>query len=139
MPIKAAPVEIVPIVLMDSDPTGETIFYMRPASGRDDIRRGQLLRNRAYASDEVYGVVTKVEANLPELRVAELWLLYDHAECVVINGEEPNEEKAEPFLERKKMTRKQFTDALCMLPAGVRTELWNRMIEQCAPGWFSPF
>ena len=139
MPIKAAPVEVKPITLIRSDPTGETIFYMRPMTGRDDIIRGELLRNGAYANDDVYGVVTKVEANLPELRVEELWMLYDHAQCVVVTGEEPNQEEAEPFQERGKMTHKQFREALWTLPSSVRTELWSRTIQQCAPGWLSPF
>ena len=136
MAIKAVSIEVIPIPLIESDPSGETIFFMRPATGRDDIRRGDLLRNRAYAQDDVYGVVTKVEANLPELRVEELWLLYDHAECVIETGED---EKSEPFKEKKLMKRSDFMTALWMLPVEARSELWAATIALCAKGWLSPF
>ena len=138
MAIKAVPVEVVAIQLLQSDPDGETTFWMRPATGRDDLLRGELLKNRAFASDMTYGAVTKIEVNIQELRMEELWILYDHAECVLITGPDPEKDKEEPFKERKLMTKVEFFAAYYRLPADARAELWSETIAQCSPGWRFP-
>ena len=137
--IKAASIVPVRKELTRADPSGQTWAMITPASYRQDMVRGEMLRNREYAVDDNYGVVTRVDVNIYRLHAEELWITY-HSASIVLEDVDDDGKPANVDLFRPKdeMTRSEFMVALGRLPRPVVSE-WHQALVSVVPDWQYPF
>lgn len=134
MSIKISAMTPVKKVLIESDASGDSWIMIRPITYRDDLVRGELLKEREVASDGIGGSMTK-GINMYRLRAEELWLTYADAHIVF---EDADGGQAEPFVPRDEMTKVEFMQALSDLSPSVVLEWHQRMVE-VNPDWAYPF
>jgi hypothetical protein len=134
MPIQAASLLAQKRVLTDVDPSGETWVYVRPATGREHLRRGDLLRTSYSAA----GVVS--DTNPVLLAQMEIYLTCGGEDgtigsIVVIYGEKDQRE----FFSKKKdeYTQRQFFAELSDLPISVFRD-WHRQVITVNEEWTFP-
>lgn len=139
MPIDAAPIVPQEVVLRESDPSGESKVWIRPATNREDLERGQLTKDRTYGWDAELGMITRVNYNLAELQAKEMWITYDHAEItLLVKDEDGKVKEVTPFRPKSDMTYDQFIEALAMMPKSAIRE-WYRGMVRLNPDWTGPF
>lgn len=137
--IKAASVVPLKRELKRSDPSGKTWVMVTPSSYRQDMIRGEMLRNREYAADDTYGVVTRVDVNIYMLHAEELWISYHSADIVLEDVDKDGKAvKIGLFKPKDEMTRSGFMTALGKLPRHVVTE-WHQQVVSIVPDWQYPF
>jgi len=138
--IKAASVIPVKKVLDGVDPSGETWVQIKPATYRDEMVRGEMLKDRQYAIDDEYGVVTKVGVNLYQLHAEEIWICYHSAQIKIESTDEKTGKAIvqEPFKPKEKMGRGEFMAELARLPRAVVSE-WHRRVTEVNSDWQYPF
>lgn len=134
MSIKVSPVTPVKKFLLRSDPSEDTWVMIKPITYRDDMLRGEVLREQEWAST-MSGEAKSSGLNMYRLRAEELWITY-HSAHIVIEDEDGN--TREPFKPRDEMTRQAFMDALADLPTNVVLE-WHEKMVEVNPDWRFPF
>lgn len=128
MSIKTSAIAPVKKELIRVDPSGETYVMIKPITYRDDMMRGELLKEREVSS--AYG---SKGLNIYILRAEELWLTYASAHIVL---EDEDGKQTEPFSEE--MTRTAFMEALSALQPAIVLE-WHQMLVEVNPDWAFPF
>lgn len=131
--IKVSPTEPIKKILSESDPSEDTWVMVKPITYREDMQRGEILKQRQFT--ETAAAQTMQGLNMYALRAGELWLTY-HSCCIVLEDEEGN--TSEPFKPVEEMTRREFMEALGNLPSEVVVEWYNAMLE-VNPDWRFPF
>jgi hypothetical protein len=113
------------------DPSGDSWVLIKPITYRDDMRRGELLKERETATTRA-GSVTK-GINMYLLRAEELWLTYGGAHIVL---EDKDGEETQPFSDE--MTKTEFMAALESLEPPIVLE-WHMKLVEVNPDWAFPF
>jgi len=131
MVIKISPITPVKKELDQADPSGETYVMIKPITYRDDMARGELLKERETSNT---GRASK-GINMYFLRAEELWLTYADAHIVL---EDEDGKQSEPFGPREEMTRDDFMKALIALQPAIVFE-WHQKIVEVNPDWAFPF
>lgn len=134
MSIKVSSPTPVKKMLAQSDPDGDSWVMIRPITYRDDIMRGELLKQREILNDTMGRALTR-NINMYRLRAEELWLTYDNARIVLVDDDGS---ETEPFKPRDEMTKSEFLDILAGLPSAVVIDWYTRMLE-VNPDWSLPF
>jgi len=119
--------------LSEADPSNDTWVMIKPITYRDDMLRGELLKERETLNSP--GGQAMKGINMYRLRAEELWLTYVDAHIVL---EDAEGNKTEPFKPCEEMTRAQFMEALASLPTQVVLEWYTRMLE-VNQDWAFPF
>lgn len=125
MPIKISAMTPQKKILSEADPSGDTYVMIKPVSYRDDMARGEFLKEREIATGK--GI------NMYTLRAEELWLTYAGVHIVL---ESEDDKQAQPFSEG--MTKASFMEALSALHTDVVLEWHSKMVE-VNPDWAFPF
>jgi len=121
-------------ILVQSDPSEDSWVMIRPITYRDDLQRGELLKEREVASDAYGGSMTK-GINMYRLRAEELWLTYADAHIIL---EDEDGEQSEPFSPHDEMGKANFMQALASLSPAVVLE-WHRRMVEVNQDWAYPF
>jgi len=138
MPIKAV---LGPqrLYLEQADPTKSTWVDIRRRSFNDDIERGKWLRLRTLVDLPDGSMATKVDVNVPRVRLWELYTTY-----VDTNIEYPGQDAEEqeimikPFKPKDQITEKEFGDLIGELDTDVVAE-WIALHLSINPEWRSFF
>ena len=141
MAVKAGPTQPVKKLLDSSDPSGDTWVMIKPATYRDDILRGELLKDSRLVASGVQGVGMQSFVNQYALRAEEIWLTFEGAHLVLEGEDEKGKISAEePFKDktRANWSRGEFMDALDLLPPFVVIE-WSRKVIEVNADWALPF
>jgi hypothetical protein len=143
MPIKAVDITPVKKELLSSDPSGDTWVMVRPITWRDDLVRGEQLKNKQTRL-EAMAVTKATVVNSYSLRAHELWITYPSKDelsgakpCHIV-VEHPDGSTSEPFGDKEEMGMQGFMQALEQMPPNLVLEWHNKMIE-VNPGWAYPF
>lgn len=132
MPIKNSAIAPVKKFLVDVDPSEDTWVMIKPITFRDDIARGELLKQRETYNTSTPGVMASKGLNMYRLRAEELWLTYDDAHIVLEDSD------SSLFKPRSEMTRNEFLQVLGSLPPAVILSWYSKMLE-VNPDWAFPF
>lgn len=139
MPITAVSTTPVKKLLDESDESGQSWVLILPASQRHEEMRGEHLKDRTFAYDDRYGVVSKVNVNLYSLHVEELWILYAGAHIELVETlEDGKQTTSQPFKPQNEMTYAVFVTALGKLPRAAINE-WHDKLVEVNPDWRFPF
>jgi len=137
MPIKAVSLVAQRRELLDVDPSGDTWVYVRPVTGKEHLRRGELIRTRYFDA----GLAT--DTNPVLLNQMEIYLSSGDEDgtignIVVIYGED-DDAKKRVFFEKKKTdyTQRTFLEELADLPITVFRS-WHRQVIDVNQEWFYP-
>jgi len=117
---------------LPSDPDGGSWVMIKPTTYRDELVRGEVLKEREVSSN---GMVSK-GINIYRLHAEELWLTY--ADAHIVTSEEDGEPVCVPFKPREEMERGDFMDVLTGLPSAIVLE-WHRLMTEVNPDWAYPF
>jgi len=129
MPIKISAMAPVKKVLSRADPSLETYVMVKPITYRDDMARGELLKEREVSDGGSKGI------NMYLLHAEELWLTYADAHIVL---EDEAGKQTQPFSSREEMTKASFMQALTELLPPVVLE-WHQKMVEVNPDWAFPF
>lgn len=136
MPIKAVSTTPVKKILDTADPSGESWVLVLPASQRHIEMRGQHLKDRLVSWDrDRRQVVNRINVNMAELWVEDLWILYGGAHIEI---EDEDGTVSQPFLEPEQMSERAFKDAVGKLPNEVINE-WHAKLTEVNDDWRFPF
>lgn len=135
MPIKASPVTPVKKELKRSDPSGDTWVLVKPASTREDLLRGELLKTQEVSWDDEGRIATRVVVNQYQLQLEEVWLTFGGGH-VVLEKEEGEDETL--FPNGEKTTRPDFFADIMKIPPSARNE-WVGLVREVNPAWLYPF
>lgn len=139
MPITAVSTTPVKKVLDESDSSGQSWVSILPASQRHEEMRGEHLKSRAFAYDDVKGLVSKVNVNLYSLHVEELWILYGGAHIEIVETlKDGKQTTSQPFKAPGQLTYAEFHTAIGKLPRRVIDE-WHARLVEVNPDWQFPF
>lgn len=139
MPIEAVSTTPVKKILDVSDESGQSWVMILPASQRHEEMRGEHLKSRAFAYDDVKGLVSKVNVNLYSLHVEEIWILYGGAHIEILETlEDGKKSTSQPFKAPEKMTSFEFHTAVGKLPRSAIDE-WHAKLVEVNPDWQFPF
>lgn len=136
MPIKCAPLVPQRMELTNLDESGDTFVWVRPATGRDKLARGELLKDRVYSQNGLHSSVNPVA-----LQNLEIWLTAGNDDGEVGNiVVEYSDGSSRTFFSKKKgdYTRATFINELNELPDKV-IAAWHAKVVEVNPGWFYPF
>jgi len=131
MAIKISAMTPVKKELDRADPSGETYVMIKPITYRDDMMRGELLKEREVSSE---GRASK-GLNMYLLRAEEMWLTYADGHITL---EDEDGKQSQPFSPREEMTRAGFMEALSALPSNIALE-WHQKMVEVNPDWAFPF
>lgn len=136
-PIKAGAIVAQKMEMSNLDPSGDTWVWVRPATGRDCLQRGQLLRNVSVdASGLLHNTVNPIL-----LQNKEIWLTAGNEDGEIgrIVVERPDG-STHTFFKKKKSeyTEQEFVSELMELPPVV-ARTWNTLVRQVNEDWFYPF
>ena len=138
MPIQAAPLVAQKMTLDDRtvDPSGDTWVYVRPATGREHLSRGELLKETSY---ELNGAIV-VRANPILLQFEEIWLTAGNEDGKVGNIVVQRGDEKRVFFEKSinDYTRSEFMEELTALPPMVLAN-WVVVVRRVNIAWQSPF
>ena len=136
MTVKVSPMGPVKKILEQADPTEDTWVMIRPITFREDMLRGEILKQRPITEDPVTGQQTSHGLNMYALRAEELWLTYHSCHIVL---EDKEGDKIEPIGKpADEITRNEFMEGLTALPSYIVIEWYNLMLE-VNPDWRYPF
>lgn len=128
MAIKVSEMTPVKKHLTGVDPSGDSWVLIKPITYRDDMQRGELLKEREMGAGGAGKGI-----NMYLLRAEEIWITYANAHIVL---EDEDGKEAQPFTEE--MTKKEFMTVLeGLLPAVVFE--WHGKLVEVNPDWAFPF
>ena len=135
MPIKASSVTPVKKELKRSDPSGDTWVLVRPATTREDLLRGELLKTQEVSWDDEGRIATRVVVNQYQLQLEEMWLTFAGGHVVLENEDG---ELKELFKKGEETTRSEFFADVARVPPPARNE-WVSLVREVNPAWLYPF
>lgn len=131
MAIKISPMTPVKKVLIVSDPSEDSWVMIKPITYRDDMMRGELLKERETSSESR----ASKGLNMYLLRAEEMWLTYADAHIIL---EDETDKQSQPFGPREEMVRADFMEALSALQPSIVFE-WHQKMVEVNPDWAFPF
>jgi hypothetical protein len=136
MPIQAAPLVPQRMELTSLDESGDTFVWVRPATGREKLQRGELLKDRVFTQSGLHSSVNPVA-----LQNLEIWLTAGNGDgdigTIVV---EYDGGETRTFFDKKKVeyTRADFIKELNELP-DIVIATWHAKVIEVNPGWMYPF
>jgi hypothetical protein len=122
--------------LSDLDESGDTFVWVRPATGREKLQRGELLKDRTLTDRGLHSSVNPVA-----LQNLEIWLTAGNEDGDIGNiVVEYDGGDTRRFFPQKKdeYTRVTFFKELNELP-DIVIAAWHAQVIKVNPGWFYPF
>lgn len=134
MPLKASLVTPVKRELSVADPSGDTWVLIKPASTREDLARGELLKTQEVSWDDEGRIATRVVVNQYELQLREMWLTFGGGHIVL---ESEDGKKEELFKKGEEITWQDFFSDAMKIPTQARNE-WARLVREVNRAWLFP-
>lgn len=128
MAIKISAMTPVKKHLEGVDPSGDSWVLIKPITYRDDMLRGELLKEREMTTTGLGKGL-----NMYQLRAEELWLTYAGANIVL---EDEDGKEAQPFTDE--MTKAEFMAVVGPLVPAIVLE-WHQKLVEVNPDWAFPF
>lgn len=136
MPVKAGALVAQKMELKNLDPSGDTWVWVRPATGRACLQRGELLTNKIVTPDGL-----QPQCNPVMLQNEEIWLTAGNEDGEIghIVVEYEGEDEPRIFFQKKKddYTKSEFLKELMELPPIVAAT-WVSLVRQANQAWIFP-
>lgn len=122
--------------LSDLDPSGDTWVWVRPASGREKLQRGELLKDRTLTERGLHSSVNPVA-----LQNLEIYLVSGNEDGeighIVVEYDD-GETRTYFAKKRSDYTRAEFIKELNELP-DIVIAAWHAQVIRVNAAWFYPF